>query len=218
MARSPQPHIKNLADLLAFEAQLDRSICGTSLNDQDETRLAEEGAHDPTPTHYFVLEHLFKHFTFDEDSRLLDVGCGTGRVLAFFVLQGFPGHATGIELDPELASSTAAWASRHRNLTVLQGSALDLDLSPYTPFYLFNPFDPNVLERFILALEEQLTHPFTLIHMSDNGDTWRYVGRPGWSEVASGSIKNCQNDRGHKFSVYEWPQHYTVWHYDGARR
>ncbi|MBQ6524559.1 MAG: RNB domain-containing ribonuclease, partial [Atopobiaceae bacterium] len=98
------------------------------------------------------------------------------------------------------------------------GSALDLDLSPYTHFYLFNPFDPNVLERFILALEEQLTHPFTLIHMSDNGDTWRYVGRPGWSELASGSIKNCQNDRGHKFSVYEWPQHYTVWHYDGAQR
>ena len=68
-----------------------------------------------------------------------------------------------------------------------------------------------------VALEEQLTHPFTLIHMSDNGDTWRYVGRPSWSEVASGSIKNCQNDRGHKFSVYEWPQHYTVWHYDAAQ-
>ena len=112
MAQSPHPHIKNLADLLAFEEQLDHSICGTSLNDQDETRLAEEGAHDPTPTHYFVLEHLFKHFSFDEDSRLLDVGCGIGRVLAFFVLQGFPGNATGIELDPELASSTAAWASR----------------------------------------------------------------------------------------------------------
>lgn len=216
MANRAARPISTYSDLLAHEEQVDRAICGVSLEEPYETRFAEQGAHDPTPTPFFILEDLFEHYTFGAGSHLLDVGCGTGRVLAFFLHKGCAGRATGIELDPNLAAYARAWAARHTNLTVLQGSVLDLDLSPYTDFYLFNPFDQGILQRFIEQVEAEVAHPCTLIHMSDNGDTWRYVGRPGWTELASGAFSTFRNERGYGIKVYDHPQHYTVWHYDGS--
>ncbi len=203
-------------ELLAHEARLDQAICGRSLEEPYRTRLADDGAHDPTPTPYFILEELFGHFRFHDGSHLLDVGCGTGRVLAYFLREGFPGRASGVELDPWLAAFAQSWTKACGNLEVLRGSVLDLDLSPYTDFYLFNPFDQGVLQQFIEQVEAQVAHPATLIHMSDNGDTWRYVGRSGWSEMASGEFQDFRDEQGRRVRVYDWPQHYTVWHYDGT--
>ena len=173
-----------------------------------------QGAHDPTPTPYFVLERLFAHFSFDAGSHLLDVGCSTGRVLAHFLRAGYPGHATGVELDPELAEVARAWTVPHANLQVIQGSVLDLDLSGFTDYYLFNPFDSNVLSKLIHAIEEQSAHPVTVVHMSDNGEVWWYLGRPGWSEVASGTFQDFKNGRGYPVRIYDDPQHWTVWRFD----
>ena len=216
MAQRRQPLICNEADLVAYEAQIDRALCGVSLLDERETRFASEGAHDVAPTYYFVLEELFRHFSFDQESHLLDVGCSTGRVLAHFVRGGYPGRATGVELDPQLAAGAAAWTRRYDNVDVICANALELDLTPYTHFYLFNPFSPSVLEQFLAAIEAQVTQPITLIHMSDNGDTWHYVGRTGWTELASGTLQFLRNARGYRVKVYEDPQHYSVWRYEGA--
>lgn len=212
--RQTSSHIRTLEDLLARDDAVDRAVCGCSLAGPEQTRLADQGAHDPTPTPYFILQQLFSHFSFGEGSHLLDVGCGTGRVLAHFLREGYPGRATGIELDPELAACAAAWARRHDNLRVVQGDVLDLDLSGFTDFYLFNPFDAQVLVKFICSIEAQVRRAVTVVHMSDNGDTWWYQGRSGWSEVASGRIQHYANDRGYPIEVYEYPQHYTVWRYD----
>ena len=214
MARRTGRLIANLTDLLAYEAELDQETCGISLADDDETRLAAQGAHDPTPTPYFVLEELLAHVPFDENTHLLDVGCGTGRVLAYFLRAGFAGNATGIELDPQLAAFASSWAKGHSRIRVLCGSVLDADLSPYNAFYLFNPFDQGILQQFIEALELQVTKPCTVVHMSDNGDTWRYVGRAGWTELASGSFSTYRNQRGYQIRVYDHPQHYTVWRFE----
>jgi SAM-dependent methyltransferase len=210
--------LRTVSDLLEYESALDRVYCGTHLEPLRETRFKDQGAHDPTATHYFVLEQLFEYFAFDKRSHLLDVGCGAGRALAYFLHQGYPGRATGIELDPSLASIAKAWTDPHANLTVKQGNVLDLDLGQYTDFYLFNPFDASVLQQFIREVEAQVARPCTVVHMSDNGDSWWYVGRDGWTEVASGEIQGFRNARGVQVKVYETPQHYTVWRYAGGEQ
>lgn len=209
--------LRSEEDLLAYEAEIDRAVCGVSLAAPEETRYANRGAHDSTPTFYFVLEKLFGQFSFNSRSHLLDVGCGTGRVLAHFLRAGCPGTATGIELDPELAAAASSWAAYHENLAVIEGSVLDLDLSPFTDFYLFNPFDQGILQQFIEQLELQVDHPCTVVHMSDNGDTWRYTGRPGWTQVGEGRISGFTNARGRLVEVYDCPQHWSSWRYDPAR-
>ena len=212
-ARHP---IKSEAELLAHDDAIDRAVCGMSLVCREETILADQGAHDPTPTPYFVLQGLFERFPFSKRSHLLDVGCSTGRVLAHFLREGYPGQATGIELDPELAAVAQSWTAGHAKLQVIQGSVLDLDLSPFTCFYLFNPFDSPILQQLIKRIEEQAVQPVTVVHMSDNGETWWYLGRPGWSELDSGSFQYYMNERGYPVCVYENPQHWTAWSFNPA--
>ena len=65
-------------------------------------------------------------------------------------------------------------------------------------------------------LAQEASHPCTVVHMSDNGETWWYMGRTGWTELASGEILGIRNAHGYEVQVFEHPQHYTVWRYDGA--
>ncbi|MBR3258600.1 MAG: class I SAM-dependent methyltransferase [Eggerthellaceae bacterium] len=213
---NPPTPPENFGELAVADEALDAVVCGYGLSDPGETRFKAEGAHDPTPTPYFILAELFRHVDFDGNSHLLDVGCGTGRVLAFFLREGFPGRATGVELDPRLAAKARDWTARYANVEVLEADVLSLDLSPYSHFYLFNPFDTSVLLKFLVAVEQDARGPVTLIHMSDNGETYFYQGRPGWSEVAAGEFHRYTNRYGRSFAVYGCPQHYTIWRFDPA--
>ena len=179
------------------------AIAGRSLERAEKTRHAAEGAHDPTPTPYSVLDNLFGDLGLTKDSRLLDVGCGAGRVLAYFVGAGLPGCVTGVELDPVLAAEAAAWSERYPQVEVVAGSALDLPLAGYTHVYLFNPFDTPVLQAFLDKLEREAAGPVTLVHMSDNGEWPAYLGRTGWTVLREGTF-DLPGEEG------DCPQHFTV--------
>lgn len=181
----------------------DLAIAGRLLERAERTRHADAGAHDPTATPYFVLEDLLGGLDFDVDSHLLDVGCGAGRVLAYFVDAALPGRVTGIELDPALAAEAAAWSARYPNVNVIAGSALDLPLAGFTHVYLFNPFDTPVLAAFLDRLEREAVGPVTLVHMSDNGEWPAYAGRARWTVLREGAFELPGEEPG-------CPQHFTI--------
>ena len=189
-------NVSNKDQLFAADERRDCALCGCSLAEPGTTRFAKQGAHDPTPTPYFILENLFSELDFSEESHLLDVGCGTGRVLSFFIQSKLAGHATGIELDPDIAEYARNWSRRFTNVDVLCGSALETPLAPYTHLYLFNPFDTNVLMQFIMKIENEARHPITLVHMSDNGETYSYIGRTGWSLRSPGRFSGVPHGDG----------------------
>ena len=84
---------------------------------------------------------------------------------------------------------------------------------PYTHLYLFNPFDTNVLMQFIMKIENEVRRPLTLIHMSDNGETYSYIGRTGWSLVRQGEFQEYRTATGRAITVYTHPQHFSIWKY-----
>lgn len=181
----------------------DLAVAGSSLERAERTCHADAGAHDPTATPYAVLEDLLGGLDLGAGSHLLDVGCGAGRVLAYFVDAALPGRVTGVELDPALAAEAAAWSARYPSVRVVAGSVLDLPLAGYTHVYLFNPFDAPVLAAFLDKLECEAVGPVTLVHMSDNGEWPAYVGRARWTTLRKGAFE-LPGEEG------DCPQHFTI--------
>ena len=230
------------ADLLEADARLDVAISGCRLTGEaggrasahgghtfahgahevahsahEPARGAHEparGAHEPTPTPYFILSDLLGRLGLDAGAHVLDVGCGAGRVFAYAAATGSPSRVTGVEVDAALADRAAAWTRGNDRFRVLNASALDIPLSGYTHFYLFNPFDSDVLVRFLDGIEGQVRRRVVLIHMSDNGEWLAYLGRPGWRRAGEGEYHMHPSPGGGEFPVFGCPQHYSIWEYD----
>ena len=223
------------ADLLEADARLDVAISGFHLTGEaggrasahggrTSARVAHEvahsaheparGAHEPTPTPYFILSDLLGRLGLDAGAHVLDVGCGAGRVFAYAAATGSPCRVTGVEVDAALSDRAAAWTRGNDRFRVLNASALDIPLSGYTHFYLFNPFDSDVLVRFLDGIEGQVRHKVVLIHMSDNGEWLAYLGRPGWRRAGEGEYHMHPSPGGGEFPMFGCPQHYSIWEYD----
>lgn len=209
------------ADLLEADARLDVAISGFHLTGEAGGHASAHGghtfargAHEPTPTPYFILSDLLGRLGLDAGAHVLDVGCGAGRVFAYAAATGSPCRVTGVEVDAALADRAAAWTRGNDRFRVLNASALDIPLSDYTHFYLFNPFDSDVLVRFLDAIEGRVRRRVVLIHMSDNGEWLAYLGRPGWRRAGEGEYHMHPSPGGGEFPVFGCPQHYSIWEYD----
>jgi predicted RNA methylase len=110
---------------------------------------------------------------------LVDVGCGRGRVLNYWLAGGLPNRLVGVELDPEIAARTRRRLRRFPQVEVVTGDAAEHTPGDATVCFLFNPFGGAVVRRWhdaILARAggERLTvvyvHPLHL-------DVFRASGR-----------------------------------------
>ena len=111
-----------------------------------KTRPVTGQAHATVPTDWYLLKRIFKALEFDENDTILDVGCGTGRALVFLDRRYPKSRVIGIELNDEVASMARSAVSAR--CTVISGDVL-LHCPPYANvFYLFNPFDENLMVQF----------------------------------------------------------------------
>lgn len=111
------------------------------------------GAVETANSDYAVLPQLFKNVVGPCDV-LVDVGCGRGRVINWWLNQGWKNKLIGIELDPEVAEKTKARLKNYPNVVILAGDVNDKMPADGTVFYLYHPFHWPVMERFKNRLEE----------------------------------------------------------------
>lgn len=109
------------------------------------------------------------------DDRIIDVGCGKGRMLVFFNALGFS-KADGLEYSPEL-SETARKNMKTLCLPceIFTGDAAEFDgYDAYNWFYLFNPFGRDIMLRFIGRLKESLRRNprrITILYTNPKGES-----------------------------------------------
>jgi hypothetical protein len=124
---------------------------GSFLGGTIRTRYEHLGAHDVGNVEYEDLPPLFEPANVGPADVIVDVGVGKGRPINW-LLDRFPGNRiVGIELDPDVAAKTAQRLRRYSNVTIVQGDATELLPREGTVFYLFNPFDGDVMRRFIAS-------------------------------------------------------------------
>lgn len=109
------------------------------------------GVYDTANTDYSVLKYLFVEKP-QENAKLVDVGCGKGRVLNWLI-EMFPmNDIIGIEIDESVAKQTQHRLRKWKNVQVYHQDITDDLPNGLLIFYLFNPFDGFLLEKFIKLL------------------------------------------------------------------
>jgi SAM-dependent methyltransferase len=130
---------------------------GGLLGGRVESRYGHLDAYDTANSAYEAMSALFEHVDVADDDVVVDIGCGKGRALNWF-LSRYPRHRIyGIELDPEVCARTKRRLRRFSNVSVLCGDAASLLPADGTLFYLFNPFGAEAMQRFIDALKRTNT-------------------------------------------------------------
>lgn len=127
---------------------------GGSLRGVVKTRYRQAGAHNVVNSPYSVLPHIFAG-RIGRGDVLVDVGCGKGRVINWWLSQGLHNRIVGIEIDPEIAAATARRLHRYRNVTIVNGDATTSIPSDATLLYMYSPFDGPAMERFKTMLAER---------------------------------------------------------------
>ena len=126
---------------------------GGTLAGSKKTVHMKTGAYEVTNVQYEFLPHIFGD-NIKPDDVLVDVGCGRGRVINWWLHTRPNNRIIGIELDEETATSTRKRLSRYSNVTILCGDAVDLLPPEGTVISLFNPFNGDVMTRFKNRLYE----------------------------------------------------------------
>jgi SAM-dependent methyltransferase len=121
---------------------------GEILRGDVPTRFSELGAEKTSNVSYYALSLIFKNEAIAADEVLVDVGCGKGRVINWWLSKRLSNRIVGLELDPEIAVHTRERLRSYRNVTIIAGDAIENLPADGSLFFLFNPFARSVANRF----------------------------------------------------------------------
>lgn len=108
-----------------------------------------------TPRIYQNLKRQLKN-TGTEDA-ILDVGCGKGRMLYFFLRKCHFGKVDGLEYSERLAAIARQNMDKlHLDAQIYVENAAEFTQLDYNYFYLFNPFPEKIMQPFVRHLCESI--------------------------------------------------------------
>ena len=197
---------------------LDRRICGVGLgkiimdmSGDEENQIGGTGT-ESSP--YIYLKHIFSHVTLQASDRILDVGCGKGRVFAFLIKEKCPCSIDGVEHNEPIAKIAEKWTAKYPQVRVITGDAFLQDFNKYTVLTLSRPFFVNTYCAFVEKLEETLVHPVTLLSWHEDPRVRDFIKvRPGWHmEYHEFTV------RVHGLYLRNSPQPFSIYTYDPEKR
>ncbi|WP_332692723.1 SAM-dependent methyltransferase [Halalkalibacter lacteus] len=116
-------------------------------------KIVHYNRYEPTP--YSALEKLFAKYELKSSDRLIDFGCGKGR-LPFYINYYFNASAVGIEMNgtfyQEAIENQERYLKKRKNDNIhfFYGLAEEYEIDPRdNRFYFFNPFSVQIFMKVI---------------------------------------------------------------------
>ncbi len=138
------------------DTYLDLKYSGRVLHGNKTSTYKHLGAHDVYHTDYSVMPLVFSNICIKPDDILVDVGCGKGRVINYWLSQKLSNQIYGLEIDPSIAVNTSRQFANYPNVQIIQGDAIKNLPAGGTVFYFYNPFSTEKVVEF-----EQRLHAIT---------------------------------------------------------
>ena len=130
------------------EDQWERKLNIRTSGGSNHTADGENYPYEPTP--YSVLVRLAESGYITRENKLVDYGCGKGRV-SIFLASRVRCLAIGIDYNEDLIRTAQEnlIRSRAKGITFLHAAAEQYELTDEDSFFFFNPFSEVVLKRVI---------------------------------------------------------------------
>ncbi|MFQ5673770.1 MAG: methyltransferase domain-containing protein [Nitrospinales bacterium] len=100
------------------------------------------------PTSTLILKKIFRCYPVQPHNVLVDVGCGRGRTIAWWLHQGYKNRIYGFELHKETAVFAKKAFEKYENVTIKNGNIFDEFPTDADVFYLYNPFGVAMTNEF----------------------------------------------------------------------
>ena len=113
-----------------------------------KTSYKHMGANDVYHTKYCVMPLIFRLVPILEKDILVDVGCGKGRVINYWLSKKLRNKIFGLELDTNVARQDAQQFKKWKNVSIIEGDAITNIPENGTIFYFYNPFTADKVEEF----------------------------------------------------------------------
>ncbi|MBH1939508.1 methyltransferase domain-containing protein [Mobilitalea sibirica] len=163
-----------------YEILIDLCISRKLLRGNCKTIYKHLGANDVYHTKYSVMPIIFRFVPVARNDVLVDVGCGKGRVINYWISRRLKNQIVGLELDERVAKCTKDQLSRYKNITIIAGDAIANLPQEGTIFYFYNPFTEDKVKQFEETMSAKFNKkPITIIyynpksvHVFENGN-WR---------------------------------------------
>jgi hypothetical protein len=97
---------------------------------------------------YSLYPHVFPRSLVRPDDVIVDIGVGKGRFVNWLLMLRLDNRIIGIEYDGKTAAATAHRLRRRANVTILHADATHFLPPDGTLFFLFNPFEGELMARF----------------------------------------------------------------------
>lgn len=144
---------------------LDLRYSGRSLNGNIKTSYKKMGANDIYHTKYSALPLIFRFVPVNKDDVLVDVGCGKGRVIIYWLSRRYRNKIVGLEIDKKIAVRTSKYFTKYKNVTIIPGNAISNLPENGTIFYFYNPFSKEIVKQFEVTLAAMYQRkPITIIY------------------------------------------------------
>lgn len=112
----------------------------------------------------YIIE-LFKKVRFDSRDVFVDIGCAWGRLIGYLEKRTPIKKFIGIEINVGIAREAKDIFKNYNNVSIIEGDVLDYIPLEATIFYLFNPFNADILDLFLYKIEDEIDHPVTLMYL-----------------------------------------------------
>ncbi len=130
------------------DSYLDLRYSHRVLHGNDASEFKHLGANDVYHTAYSAMPLIFGNIGISPDDVLVDVGCGKGRVINYWLSRNYNNLIIGLEIDPVIAAKTTRQFANRPNVQVVAGDAVEHLPANGTIFYFYNPFNENKVASF----------------------------------------------------------------------
>ena len=141
----------------------DIQLAGKSLNNTIINKSKD--AYPVQSISYMYLIELVKQLKYNPEDVFVDVGCAWGRMLGYLRKKTTISKFYGVELNDEIAKQAKHFFEKDSKVEIISGNVLNNIPVDGTIFYLFNPFNADVLDAFLSALEKQIRHNVKVIYL-----------------------------------------------------